>query len=219
MDSEALERLGLHESDLEDDDPHHRVSRTLEEFIRIKKLVQRHSETTSGVRRSKVDAGTYWANYYKSKRKHITRTSRSLGTAALVRNSETSRAFSVTSSGTSQDVEEEPGFDSNIQLNIVDDLERSDWENWWIKSPLWRRLNVLILLFLFVFGFVQVIFAIYLFSTYHFELNKANPYICKTSNCLRLSVQFNESMDNSTSPCDNFYQFVCGNYVDGDDTF
>lgn len=36
---------------------------------------------------------------------------------------------------------------------------------------------------------------------------------CKTNQCLRASANLLQSMDKSVDPCEDFYQFTCGNWA------
>ncbi|KAL3280923.1 hypothetical protein HHI36_004150 [Cryptolaemus montrouzieri] len=46
-----------------------------------------------------------------------------------------------------------------------------------------------------------------------FMLAEAESEICMNTECMRTSVQILDSLDYSVDPCDDFYMFVCGNYL------
>ncbi|OXA58536.1 Neprilysin-2 [Folsomia candida] len=198
--------LGIDETDEEPVGPSSRTrpSTTKEEFIHSR----RRKQSGTSVRTSKLDTGNYWANYYKSRRKLHPHHHPSSNLPSLPDSSNTTI--------NSEEVSETES-DSPPQINIVDDLERTDWEHWWVKSPLWRRLDVLVLVLLFVMGMVQLAASIYFLLTYNSD-KTVDPYVCNSPNCRRLSKRLNESINNNVSPCEDFYQFVCGNYIDEHDT-
>ena len=39
------------------------------------------------------------------------------------------------------------------------------------------------------------------------------PAVCETPACLRAASRLLDKMDRTVSPCDDFYQFACGNYL------
>lgn len=45
------------------------------------------------------------------------------------------------------------------------------------------------------------------------SISKRLDKMCQTSNCIRASAQIIDKMDTSVDPCNDFYEFSCGNYV------
>jgi hypothetical protein len=43
--------------------------------------------------------------------------------------------------------------------------------------------------------------------------NKTADY-CLSKNCIKTANQYLQSMNETANPCDNFYDFVCGNWKD-----
>lgn len=57
-------------------------------------------------------------------------------------------------------------------------------------------------------------FSIYLFHCFFHLLAKQQvDETCTTLGCIRTSMKILESMDSSVDPCDNFYDFACGKYL------
>ena len=38
--------------------------------------------------------------------------------------------------------------------------------------------------------------------------------VCSTTSCVLAAASFLESMDETIDPCQDFYSFVCGNFID-----
>ena len=45
------------------------------------------------------------------------------------------------------------------------------------------------------------------------QLNRTSP-ICMTSECITSAAQLIESLDETADPCDDFYQFACGGWME-----
>lgn len=43
--------------------------------------------------------------------------------------------------------------------------------------------------------------------------NSSESNICNTEECVKLSVAMLSSLDRSVNPCENFYDFACGNFI------
>ncbi|CAL8086026.1 unnamed protein product [Orchesella dallaii] len=86
-----------------------------------------------------------------------------------------------------------------------------DLQLWWHKSAFGSRLNALIVAFLFVFALIHVTGAIFFITTHFTNPSNKNPYMCTSPDCKKAAKWMIETMDKKVDPCENFYEFVCGN--------
>lgn len=92
---------------------------------------------------------------------------------------------------------------------ITDNLEV-----WWVTSPRWRRFIPLFSVFCCFLGAVHLLAGTVLLILGDDYKSIPDPYLCVTPSCSRIAHWMMESMDETVSPCDDFYQFMCGNYID-----
>lgn len=50
-------------------------------------------------------------------------------------------------------------------------------------------------------------------GTHLSDTNNASPTTCTTPGCVRAAVYAMDSLDLSIKPCDDFFQFACGNFI------
>ncbi|ODM92532.1 Neprilysin-21 [Orchesella cincta] len=86
-----------------------------------------------------------------------------------------------------------------------------DLELWWAKSRFGARLNALIVVILFVIFLIHGIGGIYFIITHFTSHPHTNPYICTSEDCGKAAEWLTETMNTAVNPCENFYEFVCGN--------
>ena len=44
------------------------------------------------------------------------------------------------------------------------------------------------------------------------EKSPEDPYLCETEGCSMISTRILETLNSSVNPCNNFYEFVCGDF-------
>ena len=53
-----------------------------------------------------------------------------------------------------------------------------------------------------------------LWKTSNFYYSGNSSDVCSTTSCVLAAASFLESMDETIDPCQDFYSFVCGNFID-----
>lgn len=64
------------------------------------------------------------------------------------------------------------------------------------------------------FGFYFNCYLLLVAEVYVKPPQKPDPDVCWSPDCLRAASRILDRMDRTVSPCDDFYQFTCGNYVE-----
>ncbi|XP_074595255.1 neprilysin-2-like [Brevipalpus obovatus] len=113
----------------------------------------------------------------------------------------------------------EQGPNNFRQLYKIDNVGPSEIakpQNWWSSRTRLERW-LLFLLILFILSAVMTISILVYFEGTTFDNilhNKSSQKsICTTPGCVKAAARILEILDQKTSPCQDFYQFACGNWI------
>ncbi|KAL5244166.1 hypothetical protein ACI65C_011576 [Semiaphis heraclei] len=81
------------------------------------------------------------------------------------------------------------------------------------KNKMESRRTFYIVLTLLIFIFAVLIIAVFGLSFAYLTKTEDQRWTCTTEDCLRSASALMESMNKSVDPCEDFYQFACGNFA------
>ncbi|XP_022176698.1 membrane metallo-endopeptidase-like 1 isoform X3 [Myzus persicae] len=81
------------------------------------------------------------------------------------------------------------------------------------KNQMESRRTFYVVLTLLIFIIVVLIIAVFGLSFAYLKMTEDQRQICTTEDCLRSATILVESMNKSVDPCEDFYQFACGNFA------
>ncbi|GFU22478.1 membrane metallo-endopeptidase-like 1 [Nephila pilipes] len=83
---------------------------------------------------------------------------------------------------------------------------------WWNRRSSFERILVLLSLLLFILSTSLIIVNVITHGRLRIAERIASG-TCQSKECIRAASLMLDKMDSTVEPCDNFYQFACGNYL------
>ncbi|XP_076451316.1 neprilysin-2-like [Babylonia areolata] len=125
----------------------------------------------------------------------------------LLSTSQSSASFATTATAMG-DSRQPPSIGGSKTDLCPDNITFAEGGLWQRRTKLEKCLIALVILF-----FIAAVVFLTVFLVFRFEKDDTGN-ICTTLECLQTAAYISNSIDPSANPCDDFYQFACGKWIE-----